>query len=166
MPGSPSCEFQERLTAFLPKMRVWAMSLTRNRAAAEDLVQDVAVKALAASESFVPGTNFSAWVHRIMTNHFISGVRSRREYNDLDKMPEVRIPAAQHDRIELRELNLAFQRLPKEQKAALRMAGIEEQSYEEAADATGCAVGTLKSRVHRARLNLRSQMHGEIRAAA
>jgi RNA polymerase sigma-70 factor, ECF subfamily len=166
MPGSPSCEFQERLTAFLPKMRVWAMSLTRNRAAAEDLVQDVAVKALAASESFVPGTNFSAWVHRIMTNHFISGVRSRREYNDLDKMPEVRIPAAQHDRIELRELNLAFQRLPKEQKAALRRAGIEEQSYEEAADATGCAVGTLKSRVHRARLNLRSQMHGEIRAAA
>ena len=166
MPGSPSCEFQERLTAFLPKMRVWAMSLTRNRAAAEDLVQDVAVKALAASESFVPGTNFSAWVHRIMTNHFISGVRSRREYNDLDKMQEVRIPAAQHDRIELRELNLAFQRLPKEQKAALRMAGIEEQSYEEAADATGCAVGTLKSRVHRARLNLRSQMHGEIRAAA
>jgi RNA polymerase sigma-70 factor, ECF subfamily len=71
MPGSPSCEFQDQLTAFLPKMRVWAMALTRNRAAAEDLVQDVAMKALAASESFAPGTNFSAWVHRIMTNHFI-----------------------------------------------------------------------------------------------
>jgi RNA polymerase sigma-70 factor (ECF subfamily) len=80
-------------------MRVWAMSLTRNRAAAEDLVQDVAVKALAASESFVPGTNFSAWVHRIMTNHFISGVRSRREYNDLDKMPENPCCAARPDRI-------------------------------------------------------------------
>jgi RNA polymerase sigma-70 factor (ECF subfamily) len=61
MPGSASCEFQDRLTAFLPNMRVWAMGLTRNRAAAEDLVQDVAMKALAASESFVPGTNFSAW---------------------------------------------------------------------------------------------------------
>ena len=79
MPDSPSCEFQDQLTAFLPKMRVWAMALTRNRAAAEDLVQDVAMKALAASEFFVAGTNFSAWVHRIMTNHFISGVRGRRD---------------------------------------------------------------------------------------
>src|SRR4029077_18000957 len=118
------------------------------------------------SESFVPGTNFSAWVHRIMTNHFLSGVRSRREYNDLDEMPEVGIPATQHDRTELRELNVAFQRLPREQKEALLMIGIEEQSYEEASGATGCAIGTLKSRVHRARLNLRSQMHGDIRAAA
>ena len=166
MSHSPSGEFQDQLAAFLPKMRVWAMALTKNRVAAEDLVQDVAMKALAASASFATGTNFSAWMHRIMTNHFISGVRSRREYSDLDKIPEVGIPAAQHDRTELRELNLAFQRLPKEQKEALRMVGIEEQSYEEAADATGCAVGTLKSRVHRARLNLRSQMHGEIRAAA
>jgi RNA polymerase sigma-70 factor, ECF subfamily len=166
MADSPSCEFQDRLIGFLPKMRIWAMGLTRNRAAAEDLVQDVAMKTLAASESFVADTNFSAWVHRIMTNHFISGVRSRREYSDLDKMPEVGVRAAQHDRTELRELNVAFQRLPREQKEALRMIGIEEQSYEEAAGATGCAIGTLKSRVHRARLNLRSQMHGEIRAAA
>ena len=166
MPGSPSCEFQDRLTAFLPKMRARAMALTRNRAAAEDLVQDVAMKALAASKSFVPGTNFSAWVHRIMTNHFISGVRSRREYSDHDEMPEVGIPATQHERTELRELNVAFQRLPREQKEALRMIGIEEQSYEEAAGATGCPVGTLKSRVHRARLNLRSLIHGEMGAAA
>jgi RNA polymerase sigma-70 factor (ECF subfamily) len=166
MSDSPSCEFQAQLTAFLPKMRVWAMALTRNRAAADDLVQDVAMKALSASESFVTGTNFSAWVHRIMTNHFISAVRSRREFSDLDKMPEMGIPAAQHNRTELRELNVAIQRLPRDQKEALRMIGIEEQSYEEAAGATGCAVGTLKSRVHRARLNLRSQMHGEIRAAA
>jgi RNA polymerase sigma-70 factor, ECF subfamily len=147
-------------------MRVWAMALTRNRAAAEDLVQDVAMKVLGASESFVTGTNFPAWVHRIMTNHFISGMRSRREYSDFDQIPEVGSPAAQHDRTELRELNVAFQRLPREQKEALRMIGIEEQSYEEAADATGCAIGTLKSRVHRARLTLRSQMHGEIGAAA
>ena len=165
MRGSPSREFHDRLTAFLPKMRVWAMALTRNRAAAEDLVQDVAMKALAASESFVPGTNFSAWVHRIMTNHFMSGARSRREYSDLDQMPEVEA-AKQHDRTELRELNVAFQRLPREQQEALRMIGIEEQSYEEAAGATGCPVGTLKSRVHRARLNLRSLIHGEIGAAA
>ena len=166
MPGSPSCEFQDQLTAFLPKMRVWAMALTRNRAAAEDLVQDSAMKVLAASESFVLGTNFAAWVHRIMINHFISGARSRREYTGLGQMPEVGIPAGQHDRTELRELDVALRRLPREQQEALRMIGIEEQSYEEAAGATGCAVGTLKSRVHRARLNLRSLIYGEIGAAA
>src|SRR6476660_1313224 len=121
MPGSPSCEFQDQLTAFLPKMRLWAMALTRNRAAAEDLVQDVAMKALAASGSFVTGTNFPAWVHRIMTNHFISGVRRRRECSDLDQMPEVGIPATQHDRTELRELNVALHCLPREQQEALRM---------------------------------------------
>src|SRR3954466_4095281 len=56
----------------LPKMRVWALALTRNATAADDLVQDVALKTLIASDSFVSGTNFSAWVHRIMVNHFIS----------------------------------------------------------------------------------------------
>jgi RNA polymerase sigma-70 factor (ECF subfamily) len=166
MAVSLSSEFQDRLITFLPKMRVWAMALTRNRAAAEDLVQDVAMKALAASGSFVPGSNFSAWIHRIMINHFLSGVRSRREYNGLDQMPEVAIPATQYDRTEMRELDVAFQRLPKEQKEALRMIAIEERSYEEACGATGCAVGTLKSRVHRARLSLRSLTDGEIRAAA
>ncbi len=64
MSASPSCEFHDRLTALLPKMRGWAMTLTKNRATAEDLVQDVALKALGASESFIPGTNFSARVHR------------------------------------------------------------------------------------------------------
>ena len=166
MSSSPSPEFQNQLTGFLPKMRVWALGLTHNRSAAEDLVQDVAMKTLLANESFVPGTNFSAWVHRIMVNHFISSVRNRHEYSDLDQMPEVGTPASQHNRTELRELNVAFQHLPKEQRQALRLIGIEEQSYQEAANATSCAIGTLKSRVHRARLLLRSQMNGEIRDAA
>ena len=65
MSGSATREFQDRLTGFLPKMRVWAMALTRNSSAADDLVQDVAMKTLLASKSFVPGTNFSAWVHGI-----------------------------------------------------------------------------------------------------
>jgi RNA polymerase sigma-70 factor (ECF subfamily) len=166
MSGSATREFQDRLTSFLPKMRVWAMALTRNSSAADDLVQDVAMKTLLASESFVPGTNFSAWVHRIMINHFISSLRNRREYNDLDQMPEVGIRASQEDWTDLRELNVAFQRLPKDQQAALHLIGIQERSYEEASGATGCAIGTLKSRVHRARLQLRSEMFGEIRAAA
>ena len=70
--GSVCPEFQDQLTDFLPKMRIWALALTRNRTAADDLVQEVAMKVLIACDSYVPGTNFPAWVHRIMVNQFIT----------------------------------------------------------------------------------------------
>ena len=166
MTGAASPEFQDQLTDFLPKMRGWAMALTRNRAAAEDLVQEVAMKVLSACDSYVPGTNFPAWVHRIMVNQFITNVRRQREYSDLDQMPEPGIRASQEDLTDLRELSLALQRLPKNQQEALRLIAIEERSYEEVSDTIGCNIGTLKSRVHRARLQLRSDMSGETEAAA
>ena len=166
IPMTASREFQDQLTDFLPKMRIWAMALTRNRTAAEDLVQEVAMKVLMACDSYAPGTNFSAWVHRIMVNQFISNVRRQREYNDLDQIPEVGMRGAQEDQTDLRELNLAFQRLPEDQQDALRLIAVEERSYEEVSDTIGCAIGTLKSRVHRARVQLRSAMSGEARAAA
>jgi RNA polymerase sigma-70 factor (ECF subfamily) len=166
MSGSASREFQDHLTGLLPTMRVWAMALTRNRAAAEDLVQDVAMKTLVASTTFIPGTNFPAWVRRIMVNHFISSVRSKREYNDLDQVPEVGVRGTQEDWSDLRELNLLFRQLPQDQQEALRLIAVEERSYEEVAGATGCPIGTLKSRVHRARMQLRSEMLGERKAAA
>lgn len=154
-------DFQEQLIAFLPKMRIWALALTRNRAAAEDLTQDVATKALVARDCFIPGTNFSAWVHRIMINHFISSVRNRREFTDMENVPEVSMPAAHEDRAALRELGWALNRLPPDQREALFMIVLQEKSYEDAAEKTGCAIGTLKSRVHRARLQLRSFLTGE-----
>ena len=77
-----SQEFHDQLVSFLPKMRVWALALTRNRAAADDLTKDVATKALVAQDGFTPGTNFSAWAHRMMVNHFVSGIRNRREFCD------------------------------------------------------------------------------------
>ncbi|HET7879267.1 MAG TPA: sigma-70 family RNA polymerase sigma factor [Acetobacteraceae bacterium] len=159
-------EFHDELIKFLPKMRIWALALTRNRAAAEDLTQDVAAKALVAKDCFTPGTNFSAWVHRIMVNHFISGVRSRREYTDVDTVPEVPVAAAHEDRTALRELGWALERLPRDQRDALQMIVLQEQSYEDAAEVTGCAIGTLKSRVHRARLQLRAYLTGEPMADA
>jgi len=154
-------DFEQQLTAFLPKMRVWALALTRNRAAAEDLTQDVATKALVAQDCFMPGTNFSAWVHKIMINHFISGVRNRREYTDMETMPDTPVPASHEDRAALRELGWALNRLPADQREALFMIVLQEQSYEAAAEVTGCAIGTLKSRVHRARLQLRAYLMGE-----
>lgn len=154
-------EFNDQLISFLPKMRVWALALTRNRAAAEDLTQDVAAKALLAQNCFMPGTNFSAWVHRIMINHFISSVRNKREFTDMDAMPDVPVSASHEDRTALRELSWAFKRLPPDQREALSMIALQEIPYETAAERTGCAIGTLKSRVHRARLQLRSYMLGE-----
>ncbi|HEY1933889.1 MAG TPA: sigma-70 family RNA polymerase sigma factor [Acetobacteraceae bacterium] len=156
-----SQDFQEQLLQFLPRMRVWALALTRNRAAAEDLTQDVATKALVAKDCFIPGTNFSAWIHRIMINHFISGVRNRREFTDMDNLPDVAMPAAHEDRTALRELGWAVDRLPPDQREALFMIVLQENSYEDAAERTGCAIGTLKSRVHRARLQLRAYLSGE-----
>jgi RNA polymerase sigma-70 factor (ECF subfamily) len=157
MTGSASQEFQNQLTDLLPKMRIWAMARTRNRTAAEDLVQEVAMKVLMACDSYVPG-NFSAWVHRIMVNQFISNVRRQHEYNDLDQIPEVGMRGAQEGQTDLCDLNLAFQRLPEDQQDALRLIAIEERSYEEVSDTIGCAIGTVKSRVHRARVQLRSAM--------
>lgn len=154
-------EFNEQLIAFLPKMRVWALALTRNRAAADDLAQDVATKALIARDCFMPGTNFSAWVHRIMINHFISSVRNRREFTDMDNLPEQPVAPPHEDRAALRELSGALKRLPPDQREALFMIALQEIPYETAAKRTGCAIGTLKSRVHRARLQLRAYMMGE-----
>jgi RNA polymerase sigma-70 factor (ECF subfamily) len=161
-----SREFQDQLTQFLPKMRIWALALTRNATAADDLVQDVALKTLMASESFVPGTNFSAWVHRIMINHFISARRRARETTDIEQMPEVAVAPSQQYSTDFRDLGQAFKQLPDDQKHALRSVAIEEKSYEQIAGESGVAIGTLKSRVHRARLQLRTEMMGTARIAA
>ena len=162
----PMRDFHEQLIEFLPKMRVWALALTRNKAAADDLTQDVATKALVAKDCFIPGTNFSAWVHRIMINHFISSVRNRREFTDMDNVPDFAIPAAHEDRTALRELGWALDRLPPDQREAIFMIVLQEKSYEAASEVTGCAIGTLKSRVHRARLQLRAYLTGEEAATA
>lgn len=154
-------EFHDQLIFFMPKMRIWALALTRNRAAADDLTQDVATKALVAKDCFIPGTNFSAWVHRIMINHFISSVRSKREFTDIADLPEAQVAAPHEDRTALRELGWALNRLPRDQREALCMIVLREKSYEDAAEQTGCPIGTLKSRVHRARQQLRGYLMGD-----
>src|ERR1700709_966129 len=137
-------EFHDQLISFMPKMRIWALALTRNRAAADDLAQDVATKALVAKDCFIPGTNFSAWVHRIMINHFISSVRSKRESTAKESMRALPGPAADEGRTPPRDLGWARERLPADQREALYMIVLQELSYEDAAEITGCAIGTLK----------------------
>jgi RNA polymerase sigma-70 factor (ECF subfamily) len=160
-----SHDFEAQLITLLPKMRGWALALTRNRFAADDLTQETAAKALAACNSFLPGTNFGAWVRRILVNHFITGIRGRRPIADVE-IPEQPVAPTHVDRIALQELALAVDRLPLNQRRALFSVAVDEKSYEEVALETGCAIGTLKSRVHRARLQLRWHMDEERQRAA
>ncbi|GBR56198.1 sigma-70 family RNA polymerase sigma factor [Gluconobacter sphaericus] len=158
--------FHDQVIAILPKLRVQALSLTRNRAAAEDLVQDAVCNALAAQNSFIPGTNFSAWMHRILRNRFISDLRKRRETTDIDDVPASSFasPATHEDSLALKDLSMALSRLPADQREALVMVVIQGMSYEALAEATDCAVGTAKSRVFRARRQLESWMSGDLPA--
>jgi RNA polymerase sigma-70 factor, ECF subfamily len=161
-------EFHGQLVALLPKLRVQALALTRNRAAAEDLVQDAVANALAAQDSFTPGTNFAAWMHRILRNRFISTLRRQRETTDIEDLPmsAFAVNAPHDDRLVLKELSRALGRLPADQREALFMVVLQGLSYEEVAQATGCAVGTAKSRVFRARRQLQSWLAGEERPGA
>ncbi|MGX9963115.1 sigma-70 family RNA polymerase sigma factor [Roseomonas sp. F4] len=161
-------EFHGQVIALLPRLRVQALALTRNRAAADDLVQDAVANALAAQNSFTPGTNFAAWMHRILRNRFISTLRKQRETTDIEDVPAsaFAVSATHEDRLILKELGNAVNRLPADQREALFMVVLQGMSYEDVAEATGCAVGTAKSRVFRARRQLQTWLTGEESAEA
>ncbi|MBO1327527.1 sigma-70 family RNA polymerase sigma factor [Acetobacter suratthaniensis] len=148
--------FHDQIVNILPKLRVQALALTRNRAMAEDLVQDAVCNALSAQASFIPGTNFGAWMHRILRNRFISDLRKKRETTDIDDTPQslLAVGARHDDRLALQELDAALARLPDDQREALVLGVLEGMSYQELAEISGCAVGTAKSRVFRARRQL------------
>ena len=159
-------EFEAQLTNLLPRMRIWALSLTKNTSVADDLVQDVATKALVKQTSFELGTNFNAWIHRIMVNHFISSVREQCKFVGIEEMPDDSTAAEQHAKIDLDRLSIEFDRLPDYQKEVVRQIVIEQRTYEDVSKSSGCAIGTLKSRLHRARFVLRTRLDGEERLAA
>lgn len=155
--------FHGALVALLPKLRVQALSLTRNRPDADDLVQAAVTNALAAQSSFTPGTNFGAWMYRILRNRFISDRRRQRDTVDMDDAPAEAFarPASQEDSMALRELRLEMAKLPVDQRTALVMVTVQGLSYEEVAAAMGCAVGTAKCRVFRARCTLEARLLGD-----
>ena len=161
-------DFHDQVIAILPKLRVQAMALTRNRTAAEDLVQDAVCNALSAQTSFIPGTNFAAWMHRILRNRFISNLRKRRDTTDIDDVPaSVFATEASHENsLALKDLSKSIAKLPADQREALVMVVVQGMSYEALAEATGCAVGTAKSRVFRARRQLEASLMGEERSIA
>lgn len=157
-----AAQFHEQMIAILPRLGVQALALTRNRVAAEDLVQDAVCNALAARYSFVPGTNFAAWMHRILRNRFISNLRKRRETTDIEDVAAslASAGAGHEERLALTELGGALARLPAGQRKALMMVAVHGMSYETLAGVLGCAVGTAKSRVFRARRQLAAWQDG------
>mgnify|MGYP000904752971 FL=1 len=154
--------FHDDLKDILPRLRRHALALTRNRDAMEDLVQDTVVRALAAQDSFTPGTNFAAWIHKILRNEFISKIRKNRNVVPLDDMVAERIavPESHEDRLVLRELISAIDRLPAAQREALLLSTLSDMNHDQIADVMGCRSGTVKSRISRARRQLHSDLLG------
>lgn len=152
---------QEELVTHLPALRAFAISLIRNKSAADDLVQDTIVKAWTNIDKFKTGTNMRAWLFTILRNTFYSSRRkSRREVADIDgAMTATLSEKPAHDgRLQLQDFKRAFDTLPVEQRETLILVGASGFSYEEAATMCGVAVGTIKSRANRGRKRLSELM--------
>ena len=148
---------REEMVQHLPALRAFALSLTRNASAADDLVQDTIEKAWSNLSKFEPGTNMRAWLFTIQRNTFYSDRRKAKfEVPDIDGHFAAALsekPA--HDgRLAFKDFRVAFNKLPDEQREALILVGASGFSYEEAAGMCGCAVGTIKSRANRGRRRL------------
>ena len=147
----------ELLVAEIPYLRAFAISLSGSVNSADDLVQDTLVKAWAKFDSFEPGTNLRAWLITILRNNFFSIYRkNRREVQDSDGIyaSQLAVRGGQESWLELNDFRKALDQLAPEHREALVMIGVTELSYEEAAEICGVALGTIKSRVHRARNHL------------
>src|SRR5262245_1753660 len=159
-------DFHDELKAILPRLRIYALSLTRDRDAADDLVHDTVIKALTGRHSFQPGTNLAAWLFRIQRNEFISGLRRQRPSVPVDTAiaESLSHPAHQDSGLIMREFVTAFAKLVPTQREALLLAVLEGLPYEVIAAHTGVSVGTVKSRISRARDTLeRLLLEGETR---
>jgi RNA polymerase sigma-70 factor (ECF subfamily) len=152
--GLVDAAFVDGVLASVTSLRAFAISLTRSALQAEDLVQETVLRAISKQEQFVAGTNLQAWLFTILRNQFCSDHRkSLREVEDGDGSYAATMIALpeQEDRIMIHDLEAALLKLPEGQREALLLVGADGLTYEEAAQVLGCAVGTVKSRVNRAR---------------
>jgi RNA polymerase sigma-70 factor (ECF subfamily) len=163
--GEPTT-FKREMLATLPSLRAFAVSLTGKHDKADDLVQDTVMKAWAKQSSFEMGTNIKAWLFTILRNEFYSQMRKRgREVQDSDGAFTERLSVhpAQYGSMDMQDFKKALAQLPDDQREAVILIGASGFSYEEAAEICSCAIGTMKSRVSRARTRLQDilQVTGE-----
>lgn len=149
----------------VPRLRRYARALTGDRFAADDLVQDTLERALAKWVLFRPGSKPDAWLMSIMHNLFVNQLRQRAARPDQMELEAIAVepatPARQEEGLALEDLQAALDKLPADQREVLLLVALEEMSYEEAARIVGVPVGTVMSRLSRAREKLRRLLAGE-----
>ena len=150
-------DFKAGLVALIPRLRAYAMSLTRTPALADDLVQDTLERAWRARDGFRPDSDLRIWLFTILRNRFTDGYRRQKHtVQDVDGQHAIRVssPAEQHWQLQYDDLLQAMARLPPDSRSALILISGAGLTFEEAARVCGCPISTIKSRVQRARRSL------------
>jgi RNA polymerase sigma-70 factor (ECF subfamily) len=150
----------------IPMLRRYALKLARNPPDADDLVQDCLLRALARGHQFEPGTNLAAWLATILRNLFLTRRQRAMRIVEVELEPEiaeVSMDASQFHSVELQDTEAAIRDLAPEQRQVIHKCGVEGVSYEDAASEMGVSVGTIRSRLSRARSQLRERVAGRIR---
>lgn len=152
-----SASLKQAMLGLVPNLRAFAVSLCGDIERADDLVQETLLKAWNSLDSFQEGTNLRAWLFTILRNTYFSECRRRRrevEDRDGSKAADLSVHPEQPGHLDMQDFRKALDVLPADQREALVLVGAAGFSYEEAAAISGCAVGTIKSRVNRARSKL------------
>lgn len=156
-----STTFSDDVVYNIPRLKKFALRLARNRSDADDLVQETVLRALVHADQFRPGTNLLAWLNTILRNYFFTDRKLRLRIESIDPLLTIGravIEGDQDSHIYLRHVARRFADLPSAHREALVLVGASGHSYEIAAKIAGCRVGTMKSRVSRARTELRSAL--------
>ena len=149
------------IVELIPRLRRYARALAGDRSAAEDLVQDTLERAWSKFHLYQRGTDLRAWLFTVMHNVYVNQRRAARSTTPLDEeMPELAQPARETDALVLRDLDAAIRRLPAEQREVLLLVALEDMSYEQAARTLEIPIGTVMSRLARAREKLRVMLSG------
>jgi RNA polymerase sigma-70 factor (ECF subfamily) len=162
-------EFTVRVSELIPRLRRYARALTGERTAADDLVQDTLERAWTKLHLWRTGSDLRAWLFTIMHNVHVNQVRSRAATATLpldEDMPDTPARATQADMLEVRDIDSALRRLPVEQREVLLLIALEHMSYQETADTMGIPIGTVMSRLARARDRLRIMLGADSGASS
>jgi len=159
-------DFAYMVSDHIPNLRRYARVLVRDAVHAEDLVQDCLERAISREHLWQPGTNLRAWLFTILHNLYINQYLRHGGANTTVPLMEehslVSCPARQFHSMTLKDLARAFDDLPRQEQQVVVMVGLEGMQYEDAAEALGVPMGTVKSRLSRARRRLRQLMDGEL----
>lgn len=150
------------LIEHLPRLRRYARALTRDASRADDLVQDTLERALAKLDRWQPGSDLRAWLFTLMHNLFVNQIRARHpQETGIDEAPDQSVSGGQFEAMAVRDIHAALGQLPAAQREVLLLVGLEQFGYAEAAQVLGVPLGTVMSRLARARENMRRMLAAE-----